>query len=91
MSKGLQIVEKMNENGHSVVFADNWQSHPLGRHDGGFILDLCVRPSDVLENRALASSHSSEEVGRSRAQGRRERFGFQVLRWNMDTANTRLP
>ena len=50
MSKGLLSVEKMNENGHAVVFdkAAGEVNH-LRRQDGSFMLDLWIPPPDVAE------------------------------------------
>ena len=58
MSKGLLSVEKMNENGHAVVFDGDMsfvvnkvtgEVNHLRRQDGNFRLDLWVPPPDVAE------------------------------------------
>ena len=58
VSKGLLSVEKMNENGHAVVFdgdvsfVDNkatGEVNHLRRQDGNFMLDLWILPPDVAE------------------------------------------
>ena len=58
VSKGLLSVEKMNENGHAVVFDGDMsfvvskaigEVNHLRRQDGNFMLDLWIHPPDVAE------------------------------------------
>ena len=58
VSKGLLSVEKMNENGHAVVFDGDMsfvvnkatgEVNHLRRQDGNFMLDLWILPPDVAE------------------------------------------
>ena len=58
VSKGLPSVEKMNENGHAVVFDGDMsfvvnkatgEVNHLRRQDGNFMLDMWIPPPDVAE------------------------------------------
>ena len=87
MSKGLLRVEKMNENGHAVVFAGDMfvvvkkatdEVNHLGRQDGNFMLDLWIFALDVAEKwKVLAGSHSPEEFGDQGHNTAEDFSGFQ--------------
>ena len=83
VAPSLLSVEKMNENGHAVVFDGDMayvvnkatrEVNLLTRKDGNFVLLLKIPLSEVSEKWVLAGTRSSE-------------FGVPVLRWRVGTVN----